>query len=418
MKKRKYQDLSKIVQILNSTTKMDTIVIDHDGNTLFQLINHPIPSVLTYQKNEYLYFNEILSKKASNYYFHYTNTYGLEYMAVGIWKGQSFYGSLAVGPFISSISIIDRIKDIILRNNLPAAERKHLEQFYQSLPILSEVEYKHLGELLVNMCGHDYISSQLISSERSMPLLNQDRLKVSIEENKDIIEKRYKTQNQLMDALAKGDKAEVNHLISMMSGIIEFSDRIPESPIRASKNMAFVLNTTFRIAAERGGVHPIYLHNISERFAILIERTKNIPDLNKLILLMANEYCDLVNTYATGQYSSIVKKTVDYIMLNLGNNLSLNRIATEIHVNPSYLSRKFKEETQMNISEFINQKRIEEAKLYLRRGNISVTDIAFLVGFNDLNYFSKVFKKVTSVTPSQYAEGIGPSGSRGQGPRP
>ena len=58
----------------------------------------------------------------------------------------------------------------------------------------------------------------------------------------------------------------------------------------------------------------------------------------------------------------------------------------------------------MNITEFINQKRIEEAKLYLKRGNISITDIAFMVGFNDLNYFSKVFKKLTSVTPSQYAK--------------
>ena len=168
--------------------------------------------------------------------------------------------------------------------------------------------------------------------------------------------------------------------------------------------MAFVLNTLYRIAAERGGVHPVYLHNISERFAILIERTTNIPNLDKLILLMTNEYCDLVNTFATGHYSPIVKKTVDYILLNLGNSLTQSQIAEEIHVNPSYLSRKFKEETGMNITEFINQKRVEEAKLYLQRGNISITDIAFLVGFNDLNYFSKVFKKLTSVTPSQYAK--------------
>jgi two-component system, response regulator YesN len=41
----------------------------------------------------------------------------------------------------------------------------------------------------------------------------------------------------------------------------------------------------------------------------------------------------------------------------------------------------------------------------LQRGNISITDIAFMVGFNDLNYFSKVFKKLTSVTPSQYIKG-------------
>ncbi len=83
---------------------------------------------------------------------------------------------------------------------------------------------------------------------------------------------------------------------------------------------------------------------------------------------------------------------------------SFNQIANQIHVNPSHLSRKFKEDTGVNITEFINQKRIEEAKLYLKRGNISITDIAFMVGFNDLNYFSKVFKKLTSVTPSQYAK--------------
>ena len=61
--------------------------------------------------------------------------------------------------------------------------------------------------------------------------------------------------------------------------------------------MAFVLNTLYRVAAERGGVHPVYLHNISERFAILIERTTNIPNLKKLMLLMANEYCDLVELF-------------------------------------------------------------------------------------------------------------------------
>ena len=47
----------------------------------------------------------------------------------------------------------------------------------------------------------------------------------------------------------------------------------------------------------------------------------------------------------------------------------------------------------MNIIDYINQKRIEEAKLYLQRGNISITEIAFMVGFNDLNYFSRVFLK-------------------------
>ena len=400
-----YEELIKISQILFSITKIDIRLIDSDGNTIFQSINHTIPIVLDHPENEYAHINQLLKRNQPNTYYRYINTNGLEYIAVGIWKSQSFYGSILIGPLISSISVFDLIKDIIFKSNLPISERKHLEEFYLSLPVLSETEYKHIGELLVNMCGHDFIHSQQISSSPvKQPLRNQVHLKVNIEENKHIIERRYQYQNKLMDAIEKGDKAEANNIINSTTILLDFSDRVPGSPIRSSKNMTFVLNTVYRVAAERSGVHPVYLHSISEKFAILIERTTTIPNLQKLDVLMVNEYCDLVRTFSTGVYRPIVKKTVDYILLHLGHPLTLNQIANQIHVNPSHLSRKFKEDTGMNITEFINQKRIEEAKLYLKRGNISITDIAFMVGFNDLNYFSKVFKKLTSVTPSQYAK--------------
>jgi two-component system, response regulator YesN len=398
-------DYIKISQMVHSITKMDVTLNDGDGNTLFQSINHSIPVVLDHPDNEYAHINEILNQHSSNRYYHHINTYGLEYMAVGIWKDRSFYGSILIGPFISSLAVIDLIKEIIVKNSLPISERKQLEQFYQSLPVLSEMESKYIGELLVNLCGHEYTDSQQISSSTIKPVINYDQLKITIEENEHIIEERYQFQTKLMDAVTKGDQVEVNNLLdSRIDILVEFSDRVPGSPIRSSKNMAFVSNTLYRFAAERSGVHPVYLHNISERFAILIEKTTTFPSLKKLMLLMANEYCELVRTFSTGQYSPIVKKAVDYILLNLGHPLTLNSIAKQIHVNPSHLSRKFKEDTGMNITEFINQKRIEEAKLYLQRRNISITDIAFMVGFNDLNYFSKVFKKLTSVTPSQYAK--------------
>ena len=206
-----------------------------------------------------------------------------------------------------------------------------------------------------------------------------------------------------MNAISKGNKDQALALFTTdAKSIFNFSNRVPESPIRSAKNMILVLNTLCRLAAEKGGVHPLYIDNISERFAILIERSPNLPHLQKLSGLMVNEYCDIVSVYSTSPYSQIVKKAVDYIHLNLGSSLSLAKIADEIHVNASYLSRKFKSETKMSMIDYINQKRVEEAKLYLQRGNMSITDIAFIVGFNDLNYFSRVFKKFTSLTPSQY----------------
>ena len=398
-------DYIKISQIVHSITKMDVTLNARDGNTLFQSINYSIPVVLDHSHNEYAHINEILNKHQSNRYYHYINTYGLEYIAVGIWRDHSFYGSITIGPFLSSVLVIDLIKEIMIKNSLPIGERKQLEQFYQSLPVLSEIESTYIGELLVNLCGHEYINSQVIASRPIKPVINYDQLKITIEENKDNIEDRYQQEKKMMNAITKGDQVEVNNLINSMIDIfVGFSDRVPGSPIRSSKNMAFVSNTLYRVAAARSGVHPVYLHNISERFAITIERTTTIPSLKKLMFSMANEYCDLVRTFSTGHNSPIVKKAVDYILLNLGYPITLTTIAKQINVNPSYLSRKFKEDTGMNISEFINQKRVEEAKLYLQRGNISITDIAFMVGFNDLNYFCKVFKKLTSVTPSQYAK--------------
>ena len=90
--------------------------------------------------------------------------------------------------------------------------------------------------------------------------------------------------------------------------------------------------------------------------------------------------------------------------MHLEEDLSLSIIADELYVNASHLSRKFKAETSKSIVDYINQKRIEEAKRYLERGNVSITEVALMVGFNDLNYFSRVFKKTTSLSPSQYSK--------------
>ena len=214
-------------------------------------------------------------------------------LRLGIWNEGHFAGSIVLGPVLSSLSAADYDR-ILFRNQLPTGGRQALEQFYQSLPILSEHEIQHIGELLVFLCTHRPIPVHRITSElpkaeknvRPEPPLAHDEIC--------IIEERYQYQNELMDAIAKGNpqkaKVQIDHLMKNMA---VFSQRVPESPIRSSKNIGFVLNTICRIAAEKGGVHPVYLHNISERFANGIERTKTIPHLKQLFLTMVHEYCEL-----------------------------------------------------------------------------------------------------------------------------
>ena len=76
---------------------MDTIFIDPKGNTLFQLMNHSVPSVLAHPDNDYSHINKVLCHQSTNHYYHYINTYGLEYITVGIWRGLPFVEAWELG---------------------------------------------------------------------------------------------------------------------------------------------------------------------------------------------------------------------------------------------------------------------------------------------------------------------------------
>ena len=397
----KYDDFYRICNILFSLTNLDVKLIDQEENILFQLDSLTIPASL--QKTDIKYFKMVdtLQKHPPTSYYYHTNTYGLDYITAGIWRNDIYYGAIIVGPFVATIPDNAFISNVIFKNNLPVSEHKTLHEFYKSLAIVNSSTASSIGAVLVNLSNNTYLKSQLITSSSLNPTRNKEKLKDRIVNSIDIIEFRYKNENLLMDAISRGDKEVIKKLTGGLSDAY-LDKRIPESPIRGYKNLLIVLNTLCRIAAKNGGVHPIYIHNISEKFAILIERAPNLPYLNDLNKMMIEEYCDLVSEYSTRQYSAIVKKAVNYIKLHLESPLTLQGIAETIHVNASHLSRKFKEDTGMSLIDFINLNRIEAAKVYLQNNTSSITEIAFIVGFNDVNYFSRVFKKVIGLTPSQY----------------
>lgn len=92
----------------------------------------------------------------------------------------------------------------------------------------------------------------------------------------------------------------------------------------------------------------------------------------------------------------------NFIRLNYRYKLSPKEIANELHVNASYASRRFSQHYKKTITEQITDVRINRAKMLLSETNAPVGNIALNVGFDDVNYFSRVFKKETGYTPSQY----------------
>lgn len=99
-----------------------------------------------------------------------------------------------------------------------------------------------------------------------------------------------------------------------------------------------------------------------------------------------------------------INKVITYIHKHYDKHLSLEILAKEIGFNESYLSRKFKMTVGINLSEYIENYRIEKAKVILEASGKKIYEAATAVGFTDARLFAKRFKLATGMTPSAYSK--------------
>lgn len=85
-------------------------------------------------------------------------------------------------------------------------------------------------------------------------------------------------------------------------------------------------------------------------------------------------------------------------------DLSLSSIANETGYNASYLTRLFKDETGRSFVKYVNDVRIREARQLLRETGLTVAEIAIKVGFWDVKYFSRFFRREVGLSPSEYRQ--------------
>lgn len=130
-------------------------------------------------------------------------------------------------------------------------------------------------------------------------------------------------------------------------------------------------------------------------------------DILSLLLSLADEI------EGTGQdtdemrtdVSQTVEKAREYIEENYFENLTLQQVADKAAVSAGYLSTLFNKELGCSFIDYQNQIRIRHACTYLQQNYFKTYEIAYKIGFHDEKYFSKVFKKVMGISPSEYKKG-------------
>lgn len=144
--------------------------------------------------------------------------------------------------------------------------------------------------------------------------------------------------------------------------------------------------------------------SIRDSFAYIesLNKIDGIQDLKEWSEELVDHFTTRTGLLHYGGNSQLVLQVLRLIAKDDKYQLTLAAAATQLHVNPSYLSGHFKREAGMGFSEFINEQKITKSKELLEKTNLRLLEIADLCGFEDQSYFTKVFSKRVGMSPRAY----------------
>ena len=351
-----------------------------------------------------LFLRDVLVSCQHNTIYRHTDRFFCSYLFLRLPDSSSF---LLIGPYttapVTRQSLLEKAEGLLI----PPWLLKQMERYYESVPMLSDTLplmniVSSFGEMLWGS-GEAFRIETLDDDVKDAPVsLMQVRADSSILLDREMMETRYRFENHLMDIVSHG---QVHRAELLLQNITEhlFESRVSD-PVRNLKNYGIISNTLLRKAAEKGGVHPIYLDKTSSEFAAKIENTTSLISGVALISEMVRAYCRLVHKHNKKHYSPTVQKAVLLIETDLTQDLHLSALAKELTISPGYLSALFKEETQQTVTEYVTARRMELGKHLLTTTPMQVQTVAQYCGIPDVNYFSKLYKKHFGITPRESRE--------------
>ncbi|MBN8682101.1 MAG: AraC family transcriptional regulator [Chitinophagales bacterium] len=130
-----------------------------------------------------------------------------------------------------------------------------------------------------------------------------------------------------------------------------------------------------------------------------------------IIRLMQTEARHLLteNTEAL-QNNSRLAFVIKFIRENLHDPLNIDQLSKKACMSQTHFFRCFKNELGISPVDFINAERIKQAKNLLQNPKLSINDVCYACGFNNVSYFNKIFKRATRLTPSEFRQRYGRSG--------
>lgn len=387
-----------------------SLTIVKDGMTETEEFDLGIRHALMDPGEEERFLNMVCQLEPEGQVYYVTDYFETEYCVVRVPEDEAQYGDfLIMGPYRDMHMNDVCLMELMDAKLIPIDYTNELREYYNAVPVVSDLgQWREVCFSMAKMLHKDeqiqvrYVKQTSVESEFRRETQEEEL-------SYKMIEQRYAIEAGIMKAISTGNTEDALTLLNSISQY-KLSARYKDS-VRDLRNLLITCNTLARKAAEIGGVHPAHIDTLSTQLAKQVETVTSLREMRKLRSEMIRKYCLLVRNYSLRGRSPVIQKVVNHINLNLTQDLSLKRLSAEYSVNASYLSALFKKEMGVTLTDYISQQRIRRAITLLNSSNLQIQDVASESGIYDVNYFRKLFKKVTGKTPTEYAKEIRSHGS-------
>ncbi len=184
---------------------------------------------------------------------------------------------------------------------------------------------------------------------------------------------------------------------------LEGAGRLSNDPVTNLRYHFVVATAMITRFCTEGGMPMEEAFTLSDEYIRRMDCCTNIPEIIYVHHQMAMDFvCRMRQLHRNVASSKQVAQAIDYIYVHIMDRITVNKLAEAINISPTHLSRIFKQETGISVSEYIRQRKIDMAKNLLRFSDYDFVEIAVMLSYSSQSHFIQHFRSQTGMTPKTY----------------
>ena len=409
------EQLKKTFKYFSIITNLDVALFDYTGHEIISVRKEN--SVCHYAKNrskcrEHVSIGSLRSSELGEPYICGCGC-GLIMCFSPIMYKESLIGSIACGPValwdtdeVAMNEFLEKTRDMNIHIDI--------QKLFQSITSCTCINITGAAQILFILVNSLTKEHSIYLEQRSQITKQQARIAELIISQKDLAklkskkeihstEKRYplEKEQELISCIQNGNIEQSKKILNILCGeLFSFAD----GNLDTIKVRLFELTAFFSRAAVEAGALISDINQIAVNSFNIMYDDLNFEQVCFLTSQTVEEFARLIDyRRISKKINEYLIRAIDYMTINYAEELTLKMVSDAVFISSFYLSHLFRKEMNTTFSDYLCKIRIEKAKGFLKNENDPrIKEIAEKTGFNDQNYFAKLFRKLVGVTPSEY----------------